>query len=590
VANDGLYNDEYLAGSSQSGTKASAVQKVRQRLSQLESERSSWEPTWRDISAFISPRHGRFFTTDANKGERKDLSIVNNKATRASRIKAAGIMGGLTNPATPWIRYSTPDPGLNEYEPVQSWLSTLADRLLWAFQRSNVYGTLHSIYGDLDYGTGCMHVEEDSERVLRSYLYPIGSFYLANSWRQRVDTVYRKFQMTASQIVEKFCLDAETGKIDFSKVSDRCRDAYENNRLDHWFEVLHVKEPNRELVRGQLDRRGMPIRSCYLELGSDEAKGFLSERGFREDPDMAPRWDVNGEDIYGTGTGHDAIGDAKALQTLERRKAQFIDKLAQPSMQLPSAMRGEPVSLLPNSLMFVDSLGPAQAVRPVYEPNPAGLTAIEASIREHEKRIDEAYGVDIWVMFANDTQGQMTATEVLRRREEKMLLMGPYLMRLDHELLDPLVDRGSSILMRQGLMPPPPKELQGQEIRVEYQSVLAQAQRAMGITSLHSLVAFTGTLAQMQLAAGQQPDVLDKLDMDQAVDDFHQRAGTRPEIVRSDEKVAQRRAARAEQQQAQAAVQQAQQVADVAKTASETDLEGDNAASRLLQSITGGRA
>lgn len=590
MASDGLYNDDYLAGSSQSGTKASDVQRMRQRLSELESQRSSWEPTWRDISTYISPRHGRFFTTETNKGDRKDLSIINNKATRAARIKAAGIMGGLTNPATPWIRFSTPDPDLNEFEPVQRWLSAYADRLLWALQRSNVYQTLHSLYGDLDYGTGCQHVEEDGERVFRAYMYPIGSFYLANSWQQRVDTVYRKFQMTAAQLVERFALDRETGEIDFSKVSARCRAAYKNNRVDHWFDVLHVKEPNRDVERGRLNVRGMPIRSCYLELGQDEVKGFLSEKGFREDPDQAPRWDVNGEDVYGTGSGHDAIGDARAIQTLERRKAQFGDKLAQPAMQLPSSMKGEPVSLLPNSLLFADPMGPAQAVRPVYEPNPVGMQVFEGSIREHEKRIDEAFGVDIWVMFANDTQGQMTATEVLRRREEKMLLMGPYLMRLDHELLDPLVDRCSSILLRRGLLPTPPREIQGQEIRVEYQSVLAQAQRAMGITSLHSLVSFTATLAQMQLAAGRPADVLDKLDMDQAVDDFHQRAGTRPEVVRSDEKVAELREGRAKEQQAQAAMQQAQQVAEVAKTASETDLESDNMASRVLTSIAGGRA
>jgi hypothetical protein len=439
MASDGLYNDDYLAGSRQEGTAAGEVQKVRQRLSVLESERSSFEATWRDISTYILPRSGRFFTTDVNKGDRKDLSIINNTATRASRIKAAGIMGGLTNPATPWIRFSTPDPDLNEFEPVMRWLSTFADRMLWSFQRSNIYQSLHSTYADLDYGTACVHVEEDVERILRAYLYPVGSFYLAQSWRQRIDTVYRKLSMTAAQLVERFGID---------KVSTRARDAYRNNLKDHWFDVLHVVEPNRSLDRGQLNKRGMPWRSCWLELGADEDMGFLSERGYREFPDMAPRWDVNGENVYGTGSGHDAIGDARALQTLERRKAQFVDKLAQPAMQLPSQMRGEPVSLLPNSLLFVDSLGPQQAVRPVYEPNPTGLTALEASIREHEKRINEAYGVDIWTMFANDTQGQMTATEVLRRREEKMLLMGPYLMRLDEELLDPLIDRSASILLR----------------------------------------------------------------------------------------------------------------------------------------------
>jgi uncharacterized protein YdaU (DUF1376 family) len=94
----------------------------------------------------------------------------------------------------------------------------------------------------------------------------------------------------------------------------------------------------------------------------------------------------------------------------------------------------------------------------------------------------------------------------------------------------------------------------------------------------------------MQLAAGRSPDVLDKLDMDQCVDDFAQRAGTRLEVVRSDEKVEALRADRAQQQQAQAQMEQAQQAAEMAKTASQADLGGDNLASRVVSAVAPGRA
>ena len=54
--------------------------------------------------------------------------------------------------------------------------------------------------------------------------------------------------------------------------------------------------------------------------------------------------------------------------------------------------------------------------------------------------------------------------------------------RLNDELLDPLIDRTFAIMLRVGLIPPPPQQLQGQSIKVEYTSILAQAQKLLGIS------------------------------------------------------------------------------------------------------------
>jgi hypothetical protein len=561
------------------GPDATEVQRILRRLSAMKGERSTWDPTLRDISDFIAPRRGRFFVEDRNRGDRKDRRIINNRATRAARVMTSGLMSYLTNPARPWLRLTTPDPDLNEFEPVKVWMSTLVERLSWVFQRSNFYQALHGLYADLLFGTAAMHIEEDTRRVIRCYLYPIGSYWVANGQDNRVNTVYREFQMTAAQMVERFGI---------SKVSRRCKDAFAESRKDEWFTVLHALEPNVDLQTGKLGRAGMSTRSWWLEYGPNESK-FLSAGGYSEFPVMAPRWDTTGEDIYGNGPGHEAIGDARALQTLERRKAQFIDKLANPAMQMPSALRGEPVSMNPNSHVFVDATGPAQAVRPVYEPNAAGLTAIEASIREHEKRIDQAMRADLWLVMEQLVEGKMTATEVVQRREEKGLQLGPTLHRLEDELLNPMVDRVVPIILRRGLMPPPPQELQGMEVRAEFISVLAQAQKVVGIQGVQELSRYVGIFAQMQMSAQQPPTALDKFDFDQAIDDIGDMLGTPTALVRSDDKVEALRAQRAKAQQEQQALQQAQQMAETAKTAAGADLEGDNVLSRMLPAVAGNR-
>lgn len=155
-------------------------------------------------------------------------------------------------------------------------------------------------------------------------------------------------------------------------------------------------------------------------------------------------------------------------------------------------------------------------------------------------------------------------------------MLGPVLERLNDELLDPLIDRVFGIMLRQGAIPEPPRALQGQEIRVEYISVMAQAMKMVGLSSVERLLGFVGNLA------GANPSVLDKIDGDAAVDAYAEMVGAPPGIVVGADVVTKIRQER-EQAAAQAQAMQAMQTgAQGAKLLSETDTGGDNALTRML--------
>src|SRR5690606_2818780 len=169
----------------------------------------------------------------------------------------------------------------------------------------------------------------------------------------------------------------------------------------------------------------------------------------------------------------------------------------------------------------------------------------------------------LFLMLAMDNRQQPApAREIQERHEEKLLMLGPVLERQNDDLLDPLIDRAFAIMARRGLLPPPPPELQGVELRVEYVSILAQAQKMVGTSSLQRLTEYVGGLATID------PQVLDKFDRDQAVDEYADMLGVPPKVVRSDEDVLQIRQQRARQQQAQQAAMAAAQMAQTAKTLS----------------------
>lgn len=540
--------------------------KFDQRKKALKSDRSEFFTEWQVLSEFFLPRRGRFLLSEKNKARSRTNSIINSTGTYSAGVLANGMHTGLTNPARPWFRFSTGDTGLAEFGPVKEWLS-IAEKLVQAIlNESNIYDSLPQVYlEDGVFGTGCMGLFEDFDDVVRAYPFTVGEYCLGMDHRGRNDTLYREFKMTIGQAVKKF------GR---NNLSMSARNIYDRGSYDQTIEITHLVEPNDDRIDGLVDARNMPFRSAYYENGGDRER-MLRLSGFEENPIMATRWNVLGGDTYGTGPGAEALGDNKQIQHQEKKKAQAIDKHVDPPMQAPSSLRNNPVNNLPGGITFYDSMQGANKLEPTYQVMPQ-LSEMRADMQEVEQRIRRAFSVDMFLMVANAGR-QMTATEVAERHEEKLMALGSVLNRTTNELLAPMIKRIFNIALRKGLIPPPPKELNEQQLKIEYISILAQAQQAVATGSIERLSGFAGNLAAVK------PEVLDKIDLDQGIDEYAAAIGAPPKMVRSDDDVAQIRAERQKAEQAQQQMAMMQQAADGAKTLSEVQTgEGRNLIQEVL--------
>lgn len=551
-------------------------QRFDRRLAALKEERdgNGWLSHWRDLSDCILPRRGRFLSTDRNKGDKRNAKIIDNTATLAARTLASGMMAGITSPARPWFRLTTPDQDLKEFGPVKLWLHDVEQRMREVFARSNVYNALPVLYGELGvFGSAAMFVQDDFEDVIRAHPYTVGEYYLANSARLTVDTLYREFSLTVAQAVEQF-VRRPSGAMDWSRVSDAVRRLHDKGQLDGWVDFVHVIEPNPDRAPDMEDARNMPVRSVYFEKDADKER-LARVGGFKRFPVMAPRWDVTAQDVYGRSPGMDCLGDVKALQVMQKEKAKAIQKMVAPPLVGGASLKQAAISALPGGVTFVDGGEPVKQLAPLYQVNPQ-IQHLVADIEDHRRRIDRAFFADMFLMISQLERSQVTAYEIQVRQEEKLLMLGPVLERLHDELLDPLIDRTFQIMQDKNLLPPPPQELAGSDLRIEYISVLAQAQKAVATSGVERFAGFVGNLAAVN------PAVLDKFDADQAVDEYGDALGVSPRIIRSDDDVAKLRQARAQQEQAAQAAQMMQMAAQGAETLSRTDMRGDNALTRML--------
>ena len=546
------------------------------RLGAMRLESQSWRPHWKEINEWLIPRRGRFLSNDKlelpNKGDKRNQKIINSSATIALRTATSGIMSGLTSPARPWLDVITEDLALREFGPVKVWLEEVRRTMLSVFAISNLYKVLPQVYENLiAYGTAAMIVFDDIETVIRCEAFPIGSFYLANGSNGEVNSCYREFHWTVDQAVKQFGAE---------NLSQGVRSLYDRSETEKWIPFVHLIEPNDERVPGALGPRGMAYRSVWFERDSQLPELTVS-RGYEQFPIMAPRWFLETGDINGRSPGMDSLGDIKELQHHEKRKAQAIDKIISPTVNAPSALKTQATHLQPNAVIYTDS---EVGVRPIYEVPPQ-ILQIREDIAEVKARIARSFHEDLFLMLASDPRVQpITAREVEERHEEKLLQLGPVLERIQTELLKPLIDRTFALMLRSGLIPPAPRELQGAPLRVEFISILAQAQRSVGTRSIIQLIDVTSAITAMG-----QTDVLDKVDWDQALDEYGIAVGVPAKVIRPDREVAALRAERQRQQRIQERTAMAGQLAEAAKDASEADTGTKNLLTDLRDAAQSGQ-
>lgn len=535
----------------------------------MDSERDQYmTPLWRDLADFILPKMPRFLSSDRNNLDKRNSNIVDSTATFAARTLAFGMMSSVTSPSRPWFVLGLEDFDLMEYGPVRQWLSIVTQRMRDTMLKSNIYTVLPNCYLEMGvFGTSAFGMYEDKETILRAYPYPIGSYSIGADSRLKIDSLSRTFQMSAKQIVERFGAE---------NVSDQVRSSYERSLAGgvQYYDVTHVICPNADYVKNSMTPNGKKWSSVYYETGQNGGK-FLKQSGHDRFPALVSRWSLTGEDVWGSSPAMDCHGDIRGLQLLQKNKARAIEKQVNPPLVGPPSLQNKSVSLLPGKITYDDSLSEKNGLRPIHDVR-FDIQGVVEDVSEHHSRIKQAFYSDLFLMLTMTDRREITAREVEERHQEKLIVLGPVLERLNDELLDPLVDHFFDGMLKGGLIPTPPKEIQGADLKVEYISVLAQAQKLTALAGVDRLVSYAGTIAAVK------PEVLDKIDFDQTIDEYADKLGVSPGIVRDDSETLKIRQAREQQIMAMQQAQANREAISASKELSETNTGNKNALTDIL--------
>ncbi len=540
--------------------------KYTQRLTYLKNQyNQGWRDQQQDVSSYMLPNRGFFVDQGQipNEGDQTNSQIIDSEATRAIMIFAAGMQGGLTSPSRPWLRLKMGDPDLSKFGPVKEWLSNVEKVLYAAYSQSNFYQAIYTDYIELiGFCTSCLYQESGINTVLNFKNQTAGSYYIQDNSMGIVDTVYRTIQMIAKNMMERFG-DANRQPI---------KEAAKKNPYQ-FFKVAQAVQPNNERDIALIDGENKVYESVYFEPG--ESDNILLKSGFEENPFHVARYSLSGGDVYGRGPGFDEMPNTKQLQEMQRTTYIALHKEIDPPIVAPSSMIDN-MDDLPGGITPWDG---GEKPEKLYDVK-LNISQTEGKIESLQQKIKEGFFNDIFLMISQSPGVQpLNDAELFARKEEQFTMLGPIIDRTIFEKLDPIVERSLGILFRGGFLPPAPEEIQGQQLDIEYISLLAQAQKSIGSTSLKQFGGYVAELASLN------PNALDKLNIDEAINEFGDMVGVSPTVINSDDEVAEIREQRALQQQQLLEQQQTQEMVQGAKTLADTDTGSKNALTDIAGAV-----
>jgi hypothetical protein len=511
---------------------------IKKRVDALASDRGTWEVNWQEILDYVMPRKADVVTL-RTKGEKRTEVLFDSSAITANNLLAASLHGTLTSPSLPWFSIKLRDEELNKNRDVQLWLEDTGRKMYDTFNETNFNTEVHELYLDLcSIGTAAIFVEEANEGFNKNGIHfntlHIAEYYIQENVNGKVDTLYRKYKLTARQAVQEF------GE---KNVGEKILTAAKE-KPDQKFNFIHAVEPTEDYKRatGKSSTK-LPYHSCHV---CEEDKMVVRTGGYNEFPYLVPRWSKATGEIFGRSPSYNALPDIKTLnKAVEIGLKAWAKAIDPPLLVQDDGVIGR-VRTTPAGITVVRNDG---AVKPLQIGSNWQIT----DLKENQLRtaIRQAYYSD---QLQLQDGPQMTATEVQVRYELMQRLLGPTLGRFQTEFLNPLIERVFGIMYRAKALNEAPSIIGDTKIDIEYVGPLARSQRMEEAVAIERLY-------QLAMSIGQiDPSIMDNIDHDEAIRMRAKLLGVPKTIMKDINDVNDMREQRAMMQQAQqqAQLQQAQ--------------------------------
>jgi hypothetical protein len=532
----------------------SETEKLLTLYETLKGQRSNFESYWQSL-------HDYFYieAQDVNRTYYPGTELTSDYLFDATTLEtadvlASGFMNYLTPPTSKWFTLTAKNPALKDNKDVAVFLQEVADEVNAALNKSNFYNQIIASYKSSGvYGTSALLEEEDDEDDIRFISLPIKNICLVEDGRGRVTEYFIDFEYTVHQAVDRWGYDA---------LSDEMKEEYdaENRKENKHTFILHIAKRHLREVQ-KTNKENMPIAAVWIDK---TGKREVERGGYMEWPAFTHRFDKRPFMPWGFSPAMKALPFARILNAAAKTNLRAMMKHTDPPIAIPDNAFIMPFNANPRAVNYYNKN--KMDAKDIFSfANQGDLNAGGASIEYYSQEVKSLMYYDVFLAFNGITK-QMNNPEVYEKINEKMTLLGPAVGRYISEMLNPIIIRTIGILARRGKLPPPPDEmLMDPQFEIEFTSQLAQAQRRTELTSLSNGLQMAAQMAEYD------PNVLDKIDSDKAIDEAWSILGAPATVLRDNDEVGEIREAKAAAAEQQMQLANDQAAVDMAKQGSEID-------------------
>ncbi len=479
------------------------AQRNLQRWRSLKTNKGQWLSHWDDLARLMLPRRAGF-VTQMTEGERRTEEIYDATSMRAAR-GLANAVGQLLRPeGEKWFLIKAEDDKLNNSDEVQDWLKRSEDKLLEALFNSKA--KFRQAVGEADtdlvvFGTA-IHFIGLSNRAKRLQFLTIDlkDAEIALDDEGNVDTLFQFRRFTLRQAEQKFTKE---------KLSADLRQSLANGNdtiLDTKFDFLRVVTPRANGKEDAALAKNMPFTNDWMEVNSAHE---VATGGFREFPFVIPRWDTSSGETYGRSPGMIALPDSETVNAMAETILVAGQKAADPPFFAPNDSSFDAINSFSGGISYYD-VDTAVQLRgnPFFSmDNNYNLPITRDMQFDTRQQIEAAFFKNVFNLPIRGPE--MTATEVIARKEEFIREIGAVFGRLESDYLAPQVERSFRILMRLGEFNPIPDALLEQNVRFEYVSPIKRIREQTEAAAARLWVQELREISEVK------PDIMDLANLDE---------------------------------------------------------------------------
>lgn len=453
-------------------------QHIVEHFEALKGERRSLNSLWEEIAEVLAPERIGFIS-QTRSGERRTDKIFDTLPITAKR-SLVNAVGGMLRPKSSapgkWFDIVPEKDELADLQDVKEWLQFSEGRLWKALY--NPKAQFIQATGETDddlvtFGTAAIYIGVRQDQSG----FKFKSFHLANTYV----IVDADNNPTGVIICEKLTAKQAADRWGEDNLHQKMLEILKRNTpedTNRKFEFLWCVKPRYERDLRIKNNLNMPIMSVVVDSDNEHV---VVEQGYEEFPFAIPRWDTRSGEIYGRGPGVLALPDVLTLNQMGKTMLRAMHRAVDPPWLLPSDSMVTAPQLHPGGVGYYD----AKAIRNLGLSQPFQQMTSDARI-PWGLNAQQATREQIMAVFFRNILNlpvdgpEMTATEVIQRREEFVREVGAVFGRLESDYTGPIVERCFNIMLRRGALGGPqdiPEAIQGSGVTFRFASPVEKAKR-----------------------------------------------------------------------------------------------------------------